>query len=66
MNEKAGKGISLCIKDPFEFIFLSIATLIEIPLTNALLFKYPIIAAIIDLGLMIYYAINFICFFIID
>ena len=65
MNKKASKSISICIDDPIKVIFLSIAIFIAIPLTNALLVAEPIIAAVIDFGLMIYLAINLMCALII-
>jgi len=64
MDEK-NKNINICIKDPMEIICLAIAIFMAVPLTNALLITDPIIAAIIDFGLMSYLIINIICIFFI-
>jgi len=65
MDNKKDKKISICIKDPLKAILLAILMLAAIPLTNALLITEPIIAAIIDFGILIYILINLICALII-
>jgi len=59
------KNIHICTKDPLKAILLVILMLAAIPLTNALLVTEPIIAAIIDFGILIYIFINLICIFFI-
>jgi len=65
MDNKKDKKISICIKDPLKAIFFAMAMLMAIPLTNALLITEPIIAAIIDFGILIYIIIILICALII-
>jgi len=55
------KNIHICIRDPLKLLFLVISMLMAIPLTNALLITEPIIAAVIDFGILIYITINLIC-----
>ena len=59
------KNIHICTKDPLKAILLVILMLAAIPLTYALLVTEPIIAAIIDFGILIYIFINLICIFFI-
>jgi hypothetical protein len=65
MDNKKDKNISICTKDPLKAIFLAMFMLIAIPLTTALLVTEPIIAAVIDFGILIYIFINLICALII-